>query len=122
MLVCHDVASEINFCKVAFGAVELARRSTVNGSIVHATLRIGQALIMVHDDAPSLLSCAPQPDGSSPVVIYVYVKAVDAIIERATYAGAKVLIPATNQYWGDRVGRIIDPAGHVWNVASKVMD
>jgi PhnB protein len=117
MLVCHDAASEIDFCKTTFGAVELARRTAPDGSVVHATLTIGAAMIMIHGEFPALASRAPQSDGSSPVVIYVYVDDVDKIIERAVGAGARVLIPAADQFWGDRVGRIIDPSGHVWNVA-----
>ncbi len=75
---------------------------------------------MVHGEFPALASRAPQPDGSAPVVIYIYVDDADTVIERALAAGATVLIPAANQFWGDRVGRIIDPSGHVWNVATRV--
>jgi len=120
MLVCRDAASEIDFCKAAFGAVELSRRSAQDGDVVHATLKIDEAIIMVHGEVPKLASRAPQLDGSSSVVIYVYVEDVDAVIEGAVVAGASVLIPAANQFWGDRVGRIIDPAGHVWNVAARI--
>jgi PhnB protein len=120
MLVCPDAASEIDFCKTAFGAVELARRSAPDGTVVHATLTIGEAMIMIHGEFPALASRAPQPDGSSSVVIYLYVPDVDGVIEWAVAAGAKVLIPLRNQPWGDRVGRIIDPAGHVWNVATRL--
>ena len=120
MLVCRDAASEIDFCKAAFGAVELARRSAPDGGVVHATLKIGEALVMVHGEFPNLASRAPQSDGTSPVVNYIYVEAVDTVIERAMAAGARVLIPAANQFWGDRVGRIIDPAGHVWNIAARI--
>jgi PhnB protein len=120
MLVCTDAASEIDFCKAAFGAVELARRSACDGTVVHATLAIEKAMVMVHGEFPSLASRAPQSDGSSSVVIYVYVEDADAVIERAVVAGARVLIPVANQFWGDRVGRIIDPFGHVWNVATRV--
>jgi PhnB protein len=120
MLVCRDGASEIDFCMTAFGAVELARRSGPDGTVVHATLTIGEALIMIHGELSALASRAPQPDGSSSVVIYLYVEDVDAVIERAVAAGARVLIPLTNQFWGDRTGRIIDPSGHVWNIATRV--
>jgi PhnB protein len=120
MLVCHDAAAEIDFCQRAFGAVELSRRSAKDGSVVHATLKIGDAMIMVHDESPHLASRAPQTDGASPVVIYLYCEAVDPAIERAMVAGARVLLPAANQFWGDRVGRIVDPAGHVWNVAARI--
>jgi PhnB protein len=122
MLVCRDAASEIDFCKTAFGAVELSRRANPDGTVVHATLKLGDAMLMVHGEYPNLASRAPQTDGSSSVVIYLYVGEVDAVIERAVAAGASVLIPATNQFWGDRMGRIIDPAGHVWNVASRVAE
>ncbi len=120
MLVCQDGASEIDFCKTAFGAVELARRPGPDGVVVHATLTIGDAMLMIHGEFSSLGSRAPQSDGSSPVVIYLYVESVDNVIERAVAAGARILIPVTDTVWGDRVGRIIDPSGHVWNVASRV--
>jgi PhnB protein len=119
MLVCRDGASEIDFCKTAFGAVELSRRPAPDGAVVHATLTIGEAMIMVHGEFPNLASRAPQSDGSSSVVMYLYVADVDTVIDRAVVAGAKVLFPATNASWGDRVGRIIDPSGHVWNVAAR---
>ena len=79
-------------------------------------------MVMVHGEVAKLASRAPDSNGSSPVVIYIYVKDVDAVIERAMAAGAKILIPAEDQFWGDRVGRIIDPAGHVWNVAARVKE
>jgi PhnB protein len=119
MLVCRDAAAEIDFCKAAFAAVELSRRSAQDGTVVHATLAIGDSLLFVHDESPHLASRAPQPDGSSSVVIYIYLVDVDAVIERAVAAGARVLLPATDVSWGDRVGRIVDPAGHVWNVATR---
>ena len=122
MLVCRDGAAEIEFCKRAFGAVELSRRAESDQTIVHATLSIGPVMVMVHGEVTKLASRAPDSNGSSPVVIYIYVKDVDAVIERAVAAGAKILIPAKDQFWGDRVGRIIDPAGHVWNVAARVKE
>lgn len=122
MLVCHDAAAEIEFCQAAFDAVELSRRVAENGTVVHATLKIGQALIMVHSEAPHLASRAPAPDGSSPVVTYLYVDDMDAVIDRAQTAGAKILTPPLDQFWGDRVGRILDPAGHVWNIASRIRE
>ena len=119
MLVCRDAAAEIEFCKTAFGAVELSQRSERNGCVIHATLRIGITMFMLHGEVPHLASRAPQPDGSSSVVIYLYLPNVDAAVERAMAAGAKALLPAADQSWGDRVARIIDPAGHVWNIASR---
>jgi PhnB protein len=120
MLVCVDAAAEIEFCKAAFGAVELSRRAVEDGSVTHATLGIGELPIMVHGETSHLASRAPLSDGSSPVVIYLYLEDVDAVIERAVGAGARVLTPVADQVWGDRMARIVDPQGHVWNLASRV--
>ena len=120
MLVCADAAAEIEFCKVAFGAVELSRRADESGSVTHATLGIGELLIMVHGETAHLASRAPLLDGSSPVVIYLYLEDVDGVVARAVAAGARVLTPIADQFWGDRMERIVDPQGHVWNVASRV--
>lgn len=122
MLVCRDAAAEIAFCKHAFGAVEVSRREAEDGTVVHATLLIHQSLIMVHDESPHLASRAPEKDGSSPVVTYLYGDEVDSVIEKAIAAGARVLLPAADQFWGDRVGRIVDPEGHVWNVAARIKE
>jgi|ERR1017187_5590737 PhnB protein len=120
MLFCVNAAAEIEFCKAAFGAAELSRRSAEDGSITHATLGIGELLIMVHGETEHLASRAPLPDGSSPVVIYLYLEDVDVVIDRAVANGARVLNPPEDCFWGDRMARIVDPQGHVWNVASRV--
>ena len=120
MLVCRDAAAEVDFCKTTFGAVELNRRPGPDGTVAHAVVTIGTAAVMIEGEWPTLASRAPQPDGSSPVVIFVYVEDVDKVVERAVAAGAKVLIPVKNQFWGDRTGRIVDPSGHVWTIASRV--
>jgi PhnB protein len=120
MLVCRDVAAQIDFCKTSFGAVELGRRPGPDGTAVHGLLTIGGAMIIIEGEWPTLASRAPQMDASSPVVIFVYVENVDAVIERAVAAGARVLLPVKNQFWGDRTGRIIDPSGHVWIIATRV--
>ncbi len=120
MLVCRDAEAELNFCIHAFGATELSRRNAHDGSVIHATLAVHQSLIMVHSESPHLASRAPLDDGSSPVVTYLYDDDVDAIMDRAITLGAKVVLPAEDQFWGDRVGRIIDPAGHVWNIAAPI--
>ncbi len=117
MLVCADGAAEIEFCKKAFGAIELSRRVGHAGEVVHATLKIDDDMFMVHGQYPHLKSVAPSSDGSSPVVIYLYIDDVDSVIDRAVRAGAQILLPPADQPWGDRVGRVMDPAGHVWNVA-----
>ena len=120
MLVCRDAAAEIDFCKTTFEAVELVRRPGPDGSVAHALLAIGPAMVMIEGEWPTLASRAPQPVGSSPVVLYIYVSDVDAAIERAVAAGARILVPVTNQFWGDRTARIVDPMGHVWTVSTRV--
>jgi PhnB protein len=119
MLICRDGAAEIDFCTRAFGAVELSRRSAPDGAVMHATLRVSNALVMVHGEVPSFPSQAPNVDGSSPVVLYLYVEDADRVLEQAVAAGARLTLPPMDAPWGDRVGRIVDPAGHVWNVASR---
>ncbi len=120
MLVCRNVAAEIDFCKTTFEAAELGRRPGPDGTVAHALLTIGPAMVIIEAEWPTLASRAPQPDGSSPVVIFVYVEDVDKAVERAVAAGAKVLIPVKNQFWGDRTGRILDPSGHVWTISSRI--
>jgi PhnB protein len=120
MLVCREVAAEIDFCKTTFGALELGRRPGPDGNAVHALLTIGGAMVILEGEWPTLASRAPQADASSPVVIFVYLADVDAAIERAVAAGAQILLPVKNQFWGDRTGRIIDPAGHVWTIATRI--
>jgi PhnB protein len=120
MLVCRDVPTEIDFCKTTFGALELGSRPGPEGTVVHALLTIGGEMIIIEAEWPTMASRAPQPDGSSPVVIFVYVEDVDAVIERAVAAGAKILLPVKDQFWGDRTGRIIDPSGHVWTISTRI--
>jgi len=118
-LFCRDVPAAIDFCKKTFGAVELGRRPGPDGTVAHALMTIGPAMIMIEGEWPGLASRAPQPDGSSPVVIFVYVEDVDKTVERAVAGGAKVLFPVANQFWGDRMGWVMDPSGHVWTIATR---
>jgi len=120
MLVCRDAAAEVEFCKVTFGASELNVRPGPDGRVAHALLSISGTHVMIEAEWPSLASRAPQLDGSSPVVIFVYVEDVDSTLERAVGAGARVLLPLQDQFWGDRTCRIMDPSGHVWTIATRV--
>lgn len=119
-LVCRDPASAIDFCTTTFGAVELGRRPGPDGKVAHALMTIGPAMIMIEAEWPTITSRAPKADGSSPVVIYVYVEDVDKTVERAIANGAQVLLPVQNQFWGDRIAWIMDPSGHVWTVATRI--
>jgi PhnB protein len=119
-LVCRDPAAAIAFCANVFRAVERVRRPGPEGSVAHALMTIGPAMVMIESEWPTLPSRAPPPDASSPVVIFVYVEDVDQTVARAEAAGAKILIPLQNQFWGDRTAWIVDPSGHVWTIATRI--
>ena len=119
-LFCREPAAQIEFCKTALDAEELVRRPGPDGSVAHAMMTIGPAMVMIESEWPGVASRAPAPDGSSPVVLYVYVESVDNTVERAVAAGARILMPPTDQFWGDRTAWIIDPSGHVWTVATRI--
>ena len=119
-LFCRDASAEIEFCKTTFSAVELARRPDASGNVAHAMITIGPAMVMIESEWPGLANRAPAADGSSPVVLYVYVANVDATVDRAVAAGARVLMPLADQFWGDRTAWLVDPSGHVWTVATRI--
>ena len=121
MLVCKNPEAEMSFCASAFGAIEQVRRPGPDGSPIHIAMRINDAFLVVQSEVPEMVaSRAPTGDGSSPVVIFVYVADVDQAVERARAVGGRILIPAQNQFWGDRTAKIMDPSGHVWTVASRI--
>jgi PhnB protein len=119
-LFCRDPVAQIEFCTTVFGAVEGVRRAGADGNVAHALIMIGPAMVMIESEWPSVANRAPLPDGSSPVVLYVYVEDVDQVVERAATAGAKVLMPVQDQFYGDRTAWIMDPSGHVWTVATRI--
>jgi PhnB protein len=77
-------------------------------------------MFMVEGEWPTLPSRSPSTDGSSPVVLFLYVEDVDKTVERALTSGARILVPLQDQFWGDRIAWVMDPAGHVWTVASRI--
>ena len=119
-LICSNGDAEIDFCVDAFDAVELNRRPGPDGMMVHALLTIGDEMIMIEREWPTLRSRAPKPDGSSSVVIFIYVGDVDKTVERAIAKGSTVIMQPQNQFWGDRIAWIMDPAGHVWTIACRI--
>ena len=122
MLVCRDVEREVGFCQRVLAANVVVRRPGPDGRTVHAALALGDARIVLQAEFPPLASRAPQPDGTSPVVVLVYVEDVDRAVEEAVELGGIVLVAAENQFWGDRTARVMDPSGHVWTVASRIED
>src|SRR5919197_1374551 len=121
-LICAGAANAIEFYKNAFGAVEVARLPGPQGRLMHAMIRIGDSAVMLVDEMPEWGALGPKALKGSPVTIHLYVPDVDAVVERAVKAGAKVTMPVQDQFWGDRYGKLEDPFGHHWSVATHVRD
>ncbi len=121
-LVIKGAADAIEYYKKIFGATELFRMPDPSGRIGHAELMIGDSHIMLADEFPEMNYRGPAADSSSPVSLLLYVEDVDSIVERAVAAGAKILKPVQDQFYGDRSGFIQDPFGHLWGVATHKED
>jgi len=121
-LIVNDAAAALEFYKNAFGATERLRIPAPGGKIGHAEIMIGDSPIMLADEHPEIGARSPQSFGGSPVSIMLYVEDVDAFVKRAVAAGAKVVRPVQDQFYGDRSGTLADPAGHVWHVATHTED
>jgi uncharacterized glyoxalase superfamily protein PhnB len=121
-LICAGAADAIEFYKKAFGAVEEARLPGPGGRIMHAMIRIGDSAVMLVDEMPEWGALGPKSLKGSPVTVHLYVENADATVERAVKAGAKVTMPLADQFWGDRYGKLVDPFGHHWSVATHVRD
>ena len=121
-LVCAGAAKAIEFYKQAFGAEEGARLPGPDGRLVHASVKIGDSQVMLVDEMPEWGALGPKSLKGTPVTIHLYVEDVDALVARAVKAGAKVTMPVADQFWGDRYGKLEDPFGHHWSVATHVRD
>ncbi len=119
-LVVEGAADAIEFYKKAFGATELLRMPLPGGRIAHAEVKIGDSPVMLADATDEFH--APQPGAGSPVSLMVYVQDVDRVFAQALAAGAKELRPLADQFYGDRLGTLADPFGHVWSIATHVED
>jgi PhnB protein len=116
-------ASEaIAFYKKAFGAEEVMRMNGPDGKVMHAEIRIGGSVIMLHDENPQWKALSPKTIGGSASSIMLYVPDVDAVMKAAEQAGATVTMPAADQFYGDRCGNITDPFGHKWAIATHIED
>ena len=125
-LVCSPCSEAIEFYKKAFGAEEMHRAPAPDGRrIMHAALRIGKSFVFLVDDFPEFCggkSSSPKALKGTPVTIHRYVTNCDAAIKRAVDAGATLLMPAADMFWGDRYGVITDPFGHNWSFATHIKD
>ncbi len=121
-LVVRDAPKTIEFYKQAFGAVARDVHYAPDGKVMHAVLKIGDSLFMLGEELPSMNVLSPQSRGGTSVTVHIYCKDVDAAFNRAVSAGAKVLMPVMDMFWGDRQGQVEDPAGHRWSLATHKED
>jgi PhnB protein len=121
-LAIQGAAKAIDFYKNALGAREIMRFQQPDGRIGHAEIQIGDSRIMMADEFPEMNFRGPLTLGGAPVALMLYVDDVDAVVARAVEAGAKVVQPVQNKFYGDRVGSIIDPFGHSWHIGTHVED
>ena len=121
-LIIEGAADAIEFYKQAFGAVELFRMPGPDGKIGHAEIKIGDSPIMLADAYPDMGYNGPKSLGGSPVSLMIYVEDVDTVFKRAVDAGATVKEAVSDKFYGDRMGTLIDPFGHVWHVSTHKED
>jgi PhnB protein len=121
-LCCKDAAAAIEFYRKAFGATELMRMGAPGEKIGHAEIQIGDSRVMLADEYPEMGFLSPKSIGGTPVMMHLYVEDVDATVPRAVAAGAKVTREVADQFYGDRGGKIEDPFGHSWYVATHKED
>jgi uncharacterized glyoxalase superfamily protein PhnB len=119
-LICAGTAEAIEFYKKAFGAVELSQMPGPDGKVMHASIRIGDSVIMLNDEMPDWGTLGPKSLKGSPVTIHLYVENADAVFAQAVHAGAKVTMPLDDMFWGDRYGKLEDPFGHHWSIGTHV--
>lgn len=119
-LVVNDGARAVEFYKRAFGAEEIVRLVGADGRIAHCEVRIGDAPIFLADQSQGVGASSPAALGGTPVVIHLEVDEVDAVAKRAIAAGAKVIFPVRDQFYGERAGRLQDPFGHMWIVSTRI--
>ena len=119
-LMVRDGARAIAFYRDAFGAQELMRFDDPNGRVAHAEVKIGDSHVMLADETKDFVG--PQTLGGAGVSLMLYVEDVDATFAKAVAAGAKVRRPVADQFYGDRVGTLADPFGHVWSIGTHRED
>jgi PhnB protein len=118
-LTVNDGARALDFYQRAFGARDIERMPGPGGKLMHAEFKIGDSIIMLSDEFPGMSSCkAPTSLGGTTVTMFLYVPDVDAAFKRALEAGCKVITPVMDMFWGDRFGKLEDPFGNQWSMAT----
>ena len=121
-LIVKGAAAAIDFYKKVFGATEKMRMPGPDGKIGHAEIQVGESNIMLADENAQMDARSPKTVGGSPVGLVLYVENVDKTVEKATAAGAKVKTKVEDKFYGDRMGTIEDPFGHIWYVGTHIED
>src|SRR5438309_10068177 len=119
-LAIDGAAQAIEFYKKAFGAKELSKQATPDGKIMNASVKIGDSIVLMSDIFPGSDAKSPNALGGSPVTLHIYVKDADRLWQTALSAGARVILPLDNQFWGERYGQLADPFGHRWSISMQV--
>ncbi|HEX3742833.1 MAG TPA: VOC family protein [Bryobacteraceae bacterium] len=118
-MVVNDAAKAIDFYKRAFDATEITRMEAPGGKIGHAEIQIGDSIVMLAEEMPQMDTKSPQTLGGTTCGIFLYVGDVDAVFQKAVSAGAKSTMPVADMFWGDRYGKVTDPFGHSWSLATR---
>ena len=121
-LVVQGAADALEFYKKAFGATEQFRLNAPDGRIAHAEFKIGDSIFMLADENPQCTDVSPETLGGTPVKLHLYVTDTDAVFADAIKTGAKETMLPENQFWGDRMGSVVDPFGHHWLIATHIED
>jgi len=121
-LTVKDAPRAVEFYKQAFGAQVRGIHYAPDGKIMNADLKIGDSILLVAEEFPGMGSKSPLSLGDSPVTIHLYVEDVDKTFNQAVAAGAKVVMPVMDQFWGDRYGMVTDPFGHRWSMGTHQED
>jgi PhnB protein len=117
-LVCADAANAIKFYQQAFGATEMIRIPGPDGKLMHACVSINGASVMLVDENPDYGMLSPKSLGGTPVTLHLNVADADKSAAQAVAAGAKLVMPVADMFWGDRYGIVEDPFGHRWSIAT----
>lgn len=121
-LIVSDGGAAIAFYQNVFGARLRLRLDGPGGKVGHAELEIGNSLVMLADEHREIGALAPPTVGGTPVGLHLYLDDVDAVAAKAIAAGATLRRPVENQFYGDRLGSIVDPFGHLWHISTHVED
>ena len=121
-LIIKGAAAAIEFYKKAFGAKDHFLMNGPGGTVAHASLTIGNSIMMLADEAPQMIALSPSTLKGTPVTMVLYVEDADTVFKRAVDAGATVRQPIENKFYGERAGTVVDPFGHIWTIMTHVED